>query len=90
MYGNASAERGYYTPKDSVEGEREMTKTVYCGNEGCRDYEVEHEAEVLVSYSGTYGVATYTCPSCSTENQHEWDNLDEFDFGFDPDIREDK
>jgi hypothetical protein len=89
MYGNGNAEREYYMTKDYAEGEREMTKPVYCNYEGCRDYEVEHEVDVLVAYCGNFGTATYTCGSCHHESEHDFE-LDEHDFGYDPDTREDE
>ena len=89
MYGQGNAERQYYTPKESAEGELETNKTVYCQNEDCADFEVELDADLLISYYGSYGTATYTCPTCKADSTHEFE-VDEYDFGYDPDAREGK
>lgn len=71
-------------PREVPEGEREMTKTVYCNNEGCRAYEMDEEVEVLVVYYGTHGTVTYTCGSCFHESEHEVE-VSDADFGSDTD-----
>lgn len=89
MYGQGNAERNYYTPSESPEGELEQTRAVYCQNEDCRDFELEVEETLIVGYSGTYGSASYNCPTCGLQSDHEF-TLDEYDFGYDPDAREGK
>ena len=83
----------YLEPPDYGEGEKEMSRTVYCKNEDCTDFEAEVDADLLVSWSGTagggaYGSAQYKCPTCNEESTHEFD-LDAEDFGYDPDAGRD-
>lgn len=59
------------------------TKTAYCTNEECSEFDQEVEAELDVqSYRGSWW-ATYTCPACNSDHDMEGD-MDE-DYGPDPD-----
>lgn len=79
----------YLEPPDYGEGEKEMTRTVFCKNEECDEFEVEVEADLNVGWSGTggggaYGVGYFKCEKCGQESEHGFD-LDAEDFGYDPD-----
>lgn len=69
----------YLEPPDYGEGETDnATGTVYCKNENCDEYEVETAYNGYGYWFGTGGggavvQVTYTCPTCQTENEFEFD-----------------
>jgi hypothetical protein len=87
------AEREYYTPREDAEGEYEGTRTVFCKNESCEVFEVEVDADLIITYYGTSGSAVFTCPICNLVSEHEFE-LDESEIGgyydTDEDWRHDK
>ena len=79
----------YLEPPDYGEGEKDMNRTLYCQDEDCSEFEVEVDKDVTVQWWGgsggtASGTATYTCPKCGKDSEHEFD-LDAEDFGYDPD-----
>lgn len=95
MYGSdlGRAERAYYTPPEYAEGEYEGTRSLYCRNEDCADFEFEVDVDVVVSYCGSTGTAIYTCHRCGQDSDHEF-ALDDSEIGgvydTDEDWRHDK
>lgn len=77
----------YLEPPDYGEGETDKaTTTVYCGNENCRDYDVEIEYNGYGYWFGNAGGGAtvqvlYTCPSCQSENEFDYEEYsDEPDY----------
>lgn len=83
----------YLEPPDYGEWEEDtVTGTVWCRKETCRDFETEIEYSGYgYCFGGSGGTATaqvtYTCPSCQTGNEFEFDVVaDEPDYEpYDPD-----
>ena len=73
-----------YLDAPEPEGTLTTSQTVYCQNEDCADLDIELVADLLISHYGSYGTATYTCPTCGKDSDHDFELTDE-DFGFDPD-----
>lgn len=61
----------YYEQPDVPEFEKELSETVSCHNEDCSQFEVELEQDLLFYFTGNYGSATYTCPTCNQDSEIE-------------------